>query len=238
MNVDKFGRYTYTGMTIDKFGRHQSRERLRGPKGEGFKLTEDGDYNIENKRLVNVADPTLETDGVNLKTINSQLSSCMKVNNDDMFDAQNRRVCNVADPFNSNDVLTKGHFDSNTPFKLNASLSYSFHQYRIQDVAEPEEDGDAVNLKYVKRETVKKTDGNWDVGNLRISNLAKPQDIDDAVSKRYLKTVLSELGYAVYKSINKGRADTLPAEEWKSKVMDSTWEELFNGEYSSKSDQL
>jgi hypothetical protein len=52
--------------TIDKFGR-QNRQNyrvqiLRGPPGTGFKLTADGQYDIDGKSLTNVAEPTNSKD--------------------------------------------------------------------------------------------------------------------------------------------------------------------------------
>ena len=40
-----------------------------GPPGIGFKLTDDGNYNIDGKRLTNVADSTDDNDVVNLKVL-------------------------------------------------------------------------------------------------------------------------------------------------------------------------
>lgn len=49
-------------MSVDKFGRHTSTaiktKLLRGIPGQGFTLTQSGDFNIENKRLSNVRNPT------------------------------------------------------------------------------------------------------------------------------------------------------------------------------------
>jgi hypothetical protein len=306
MNVDKFGRYSYTGMTIDKFGRHTAKERLRGPKGEGFKLTEDGSYDMENKRLVNVSDPTQESDCANLKTVQTQLKNCMTSFDDsESFDAQNKRISNTKDPVLKDDVVTKGYFNSHTPFRFDDTLHYSFHQYRLGDLGPPQDDSDAVTLSYVKNETITKKGSTWDCNGVplknvgkpkedgdavnllyvtnhipkksnlgwsfsgkklqkvgtpeepddainiayfqeysmdktktgdfdakkcKITNLGIPSDLDDAVSKRYLKTVLSELGYVVYKSIMKkgARSRLVSPEQWKSKVLESSWENLFN----------
>lgn len=51
--------------TIDKFGRQRVNEKvqlLRGIPGNGFKLTSDGQYDIEGKCLSNVAQPTKDND--------------------------------------------------------------------------------------------------------------------------------------------------------------------------------
>lgn len=62
-------RHLSDSMSVDKFGR-QSNSRLRtagqrGPPGVGFNVTESGDYDIDKKRLTNVAAPLHDTDATN-----------------------------------------------------------------------------------------------------------------------------------------------------------------------------
>nr|DAC81334.1 TPA_asm: tailspike [Megastigmus wasp adintovirus] len=55
-------------MSVDLFGRYLSHsEGNRGPIG--YKLTTDGQYSLENRRLCNVAEPVDSKDVVNLKTL-------------------------------------------------------------------------------------------------------------------------------------------------------------------------
>lgn len=53
-------------MSVDKFGRYQHHRgvgvSLRGPRGQGFKLTESGDYDMEHRRLRNVGNADLTKD--------------------------------------------------------------------------------------------------------------------------------------------------------------------------------
>ena len=52
------------------FGRDLGKtEGGRGPPGVGFKVTTDGHYDIENKKLCNVADSQQPNDVVNLETL-------------------------------------------------------------------------------------------------------------------------------------------------------------------------
>lgn len=57
-------------MPVDKFGRSQltvggvKAKLLQGPKGDGFKLTDENNFDIQFKRLCNVATPTDENDVV------------------------------------------------------------------------------------------------------------------------------------------------------------------------------
>ena len=57
-------------MSVDVFGRNLGKtEGSRGPPGVDFKVTTDGHYDMENKKLCNVANPQQPTDVVNLETL-------------------------------------------------------------------------------------------------------------------------------------------------------------------------
>lgn len=68
-------------MSVDVFGRQlvlsQSSGRIvgsRGPPGEGFKTTLDGQYDIDHRRLSNLAEPILDSDAVTLKILKDTVS--------------------------------------------------------------------------------------------------------------------------------------------------------------------
>ena len=57
-------------MSVDVFGRQLGRnEGTRGPPGFGFKLTIDDQYDVENKRLCNVAESREPNDAANLSLV-------------------------------------------------------------------------------------------------------------------------------------------------------------------------
>ena len=57
-------------MSVDVFGRNLGKtEGCRGPPGVGFKVTADGHYDMENKKIRNVAEPQQLIDVVNLETL-------------------------------------------------------------------------------------------------------------------------------------------------------------------------
>ena len=63
-------------MSIDVFG--HSLEKTtgnRGPPGIGFKITDDGQFNIDNKRLCNVGSPIQPNDAVNLNILNEKIET-------------------------------------------------------------------------------------------------------------------------------------------------------------------
>lgn len=72
---------TICTMSVDVFGRQLMRRSLakngipggRGPPGQGFKLTADGQYDIDHKRLCNLADPIEQTDAVSVKVMQSAI---------------------------------------------------------------------------------------------------------------------------------------------------------------------
>lgn len=60
-------------MSVDVFGRIliKAKEVHQGPPGAGFNLTSEANFDIENKRLCNVAQAVDSSDAVNLQTLNS-----------------------------------------------------------------------------------------------------------------------------------------------------------------------
>ena len=58
-------------MSVDVFGRHFKRgvKSTIGPPGVGFKMTADGQYNIDGKRLCNVSEAEDQSDAVNLSIV-------------------------------------------------------------------------------------------------------------------------------------------------------------------------
>ena len=66
-------------MSVDAFGRTLKRSKgERGPPGVGYKLTSDGHYDIENRKLCNLADPSQSGDAVNLKILKTLIESEIK----------------------------------------------------------------------------------------------------------------------------------------------------------------
>lgn len=95
-------------MSVDKFGRHErsfDHEVFRGPPGEGFQLTQDGNYDLKRKRLCNLADPVSNEEAANLKTIRTLTLNCQTA--DGVFDAKNKRIQNIANASADNDAVSR-----------------------------------------------------------------------------------------------------------------------------------
>lgn len=67
-------------MSVDVFGRQliYQKEIHKGPPGLGFILTNDGNYDIEKKKLSNVGVAVKEFDAINLRFFNSRLKKFNK----------------------------------------------------------------------------------------------------------------------------------------------------------------
>uniref|UniRef100_A0A6V7KEU6 Uncharacterized protein n=1 Tax=Bracon brevicornis TaxID=1563983 RepID=A0A6V7KEU6_9HYME len=63
-------------MSVNVFGQQLSKSSSsgkRGPPGRGFKLTEEGNFDIGNKRLCNIADPQEDFDAISRKILNEKI---------------------------------------------------------------------------------------------------------------------------------------------------------------------
>lgn len=72
-------------MSIDVFGRHLDRVAAasRGPPGVGFKITSDGHYDVDGKRICNLSEAKEQYDAVNLglvqRIIQNEIRTVYKV---------------------------------------------------------------------------------------------------------------------------------------------------------------
>lgn len=179
-------------MSVDKFGRFSSSTNapssqcMRGPKGDGFTLTELGDYDIQYKRICNIGLPTENGDAVNLETLNSHSDKCLKLNDKKTYDVKASRLCNVGDAIDDGDAINKKSFKANTPIKLKDS--YSVHQFRIQDIGPPKNDGDAINYLVLKNDALINYKGSFNAKHKKIINVQDPKSGQDCVNLRYLQT--------------------------------------------------
>lgn len=63
-------------MSVDVFGRKlDKKEGTRGPPGVGYKLTENGQFDADSKRICNLAHPIQANDAVNLDFLSQLLDA-------------------------------------------------------------------------------------------------------------------------------------------------------------------
>ena len=154
MSVDKFGHYSGELVTGSKI--------QRGPPGEGFKLTKDGNFNINNKRLCNVGDPKTDNEAVNVKYVKQ--NSITLSNTSNHFDVKMKKITNLADPQEPFDAVNKIYCENTMktslinriPVKVKDGSVYSFKNNRVTNVASPISKLDVVNVETILLYLIKK----------------------------------------------------------------------------------
>ena len=178
-------------MSVDKFGRHEDSVRrvVRGPPGEGFFVTSDGNYDLKNKRLEQLADPASPLDAVSVRylVLRSLVTSRSAGLN---FDANTKLIRNLGTPklpgdaanvyYVNNHALTKtsdGYFDAGNKV--------------IRNLQEPIELSDAVTLQSLQKAVLAKTpEGNVDINNKLIRNVSDPLLPNDVATKGYIEKLI------------------------------------------------
>lgn len=77
--------------TIDKFGRGGGAKlvKIRGPPGIGFKFTSDQNYNIQQKRLTNIGEPTDTSDATTRNYVDAHITRCTNETRSAISEASN-----------------------------------------------------------------------------------------------------------------------------------------------------
>ena len=191
-------------------------EIVKGLPGVGFKLTDAGDYDIQNKKLRNVAPPETNNDVTTKSYVDNKV--LLVDGSNKMLGAlnmDNRRVENLAPARHGfSDAVSSLHlntffFDLNTnDGKIEAQNPIDMKNQKILGVKDPILHSDASNKFYVDSSLNFKADktelanyltkdgsisvtSDFDFGNNKISNLAEGTGNSDAVTKHQLQTGLS-----------------------------------------------
>ncbi|GIY65915.1 uncharacterized protein CDAR_317371 [Caerostris darwini] len=156
------------------------KEMKKGPRGSpgiGFKLTDDGNYDMEKKKLKNVDEPVdisdvatksyVDSNKIELKSdiVKLQKRSLIHSEHGD-FDARNKIIGNVRDPINNLNVVNKQFFEKNavTLSQTNTIPPEYFYDLKgipLKHLSNPQDKNDAVPKQYVDKKTKindKKTD--------------------------------------------------------------------------------
>lgn len=154
MTVDKFGRAAHPA---GKGGRQQ-----QGPPGVGFKLTINKDFDVERKKICNLANPQNDMDAVNMQ------STLVIKSTDDYVSARKRRLIDLKEPIAESDAVTKKYVHDaiskisdhilSQCMLLEPTTNQNFYarNKQINAVAQPSKDEDATNKKYVDKEIKRK----------------------------------------------------------------------------------
>ncbi|GFX21310.1 uncharacterized protein TNCV_902411 [Trichonephila clavipes] len=114
-----------------------------GMPGIGFKLTNDGNYDMEGK------DPENAKHAVNKQYFENNAL----ILSGGSYDARNKNISNVKEPENPNDVVIKKHLDYYCILWDTVNKSYFAHNQRISSVKWPKKETDCTNKYYVDMKT-------------------------------------------------------------------------------------
>src|ERR1043166_8607352 len=83
-------------MSIDKFGRlkqagQQGPPGLQGPPGPGFKLTSEGDFDLEGRKLCNIGESTYGRDAATRDYIDKEVKEALRQTNGH-FNAKYKKI--------------------------------------------------------------------------------------------------------------------------------------------------
>lgn len=181
-------------MSVDKFGRHEKRSRaVKGPKGDGFSFTPDGDYDIRKKRLKFVNDPLDATDAVNKRYVDS--NTPIKHNELKTYSFHQFNIQDVAYPIGEQDgdcVNVKFLKDKCLTVEKSKDEPNYFDakELILSNLKDPKKPSDAVTKAYMQSK-IPQTNNKvayWSFSNKRLVSVADPKDSNDVVTLQYMKS--------------------------------------------------
>ena len=191
-------------------------EIVKGLPGVGFKLTDAGDYDMQNKKLRNVASPETNNDVTTKSYVDNK--ALLVDGSNKMLGAlnmDNRRVENLAPARHGfSDAVISLHlntffFDLNTnDGKIEAQNPIDMKNEKISNLAEGTDNSDAITKhqletglapkadktelsNYLKRDGTVSVTGNFDFGDNIITKVGNGSQSTDVVNKGYIDTALA-----------------------------------------------
>ena len=192
-------------------------EIIKGLPGVGFKLTSDGDYDINNKKLRNVASPQANNDATTKNYVDVEVSKTLKKHGSDKMDGplnmDNNRIENIGPGrHNTADALTHVQFEA-FYFDINTDDGYIEAQNpidrkneKIVNLALPNAESDAASKKYVdnniksvnnkfpsylKKDGSVSLTGDLNMSQKKIINCGPPSNSFDVTRKSYVDNQFS-----------------------------------------------
>ena len=217
--------YSNGKLPEDTFSHEKIIEIVKGLPGVGFKLTDDGDYDIQNKKLRNVASPETNND-VTTKSYVDNKALLVDGSNKMLgaLDMNSRRIENVAPGrHNTADALTHlqleaFYFDLNTnDGKIEAQNPIDMKHEKISNLAEGTDNSDAITKhqletglapkadktelsNYLKKDGSIALTNNLDLGDNKIVNVKEATSGTDAVN-------FTQLNNELYKYLHESGGD-------------------------------
>ena len=217
--------YSNGKLPEDTFSHEKIIEIVKGLPGVGFKLTDSGDYDIQNKKLRNVASPETNNDVTTKSYVDNK--ALLVDGSNKMLGAlnmDNRRIENVAPARHGfSDAVSSLHlttffFDLNTnDGKIEAQNPIDMKNEKISNLAEGTDNSDAITKhqletglapkadktelsNYLKRDGTIALTNNLDLGNNKIVNVKEATSGTDAVN-------FTQLNNELFKYLHKSGGD-------------------------------
>ena len=186
-------------------------EIVKGLPGVGFKLTDDGDYDIQNKKLRNVASPQTNDDATTKSYVDTEVDKTLKLDGSNkmsgVLDMDNRRIENVAPARHGfSDAVSSLHLNTNDG-KIEAQNPIDMKNEKISNLAEGTDNSDAITkhqletglapkadktelASYLKRDGSISVTSDFDFGDNKITKVGNGTQSTDVVNKGYVDTEL------------------------------------------------
>ena len=173
----------------------------KGDKGVGFNLTSDGNYDVVNKKLVNVAEGTNSNDAVNKRQVDNELNkkADLTKSSAQVFQSRVQVPDFVSASHSVSDIVNLKHINNTFLSKIAGGIMDNVIQFnpsvdnnkkQIHNLGSPQFNSSASNKKYVDDSVSNKLDksgglmtGNIDMNNRRIYNLAQPNGDNQPATK-------------------------------------------------------
>jgi len=183
---------TYT----PKFGRRKNKKGEPGKPGKagiGFKLTSEGHYDIENKRITNLGEPYNDGDACTKKYLTGEFERSRSLyaqdaiarsrEIEDRFIKNNIDISNILKDYATKTELS-GYHEKNKDLDMNNKL--------IKNLSSPYDDNDAVNKDYLFQYSLllDNTIKEFNANNHKIINVANPTTGKDVATKLYVDSSL------------------------------------------------
>ncbi|GFU15683.1 ULP_PROTEASE domain-containing protein [Trichonephila clavipes] len=174
-----------------------------GAPGNGFELTEDGEYDMKNKILRNTKDPIESSDASTKRYVDKLKRKSIQLNGD-VFNAQGKRIDNVEDPQEDMNAVNNRYLKQNLlPLseKINTleedSLTLKSDKYDgkgkiISNIEDPIDKKDVVTKAHLDYHCILWENGHYFARNELISGIKDPVGDSDAVNKKYFKNKLGK----------------------------------------------
>ncbi|GFW00187.1 uncharacterized protein TNCV_2914691 [Trichonephila clavipes] len=164
-----------------------------GMPGIGFKLTNDGNYDMERQVLRNVLDPEELTDCATKNYFDKELKERALTLKNDFFDAKHKIIRNQGHPEEASDSATKIYIDELKKISL---INHDAKGENIHNLKDPENAKHAVNEQYFGNNALILSGGSYDARNKNISNVKELENSNDVVIKKTPRLLFHSVGYS------------------------------------------